>query len=197
MAYTLRAEDKKLDSARLKGQSAILATERLILRRWRDSDREPFASMNADSRVMEFFAALLSREDSDSMVDKIESHFDEHGFGLCAAELRQDGTFIGFIGMAVPDFEAPFTVELGWRLAAEYWGHGLATEGARAIVQHAFKTLGVDEIVATTVPANTRSRRVMEKLGMRHNAADDFDHPLLPKGHPLLRHVLYRLRRSL
>jgi RimJ/RimL family protein N-acetyltransferase len=185
-----------MDSARSKGQSAILNTDRLILRRWRDSDREPFARMNADSHVMEFFAALLSREDSDSMVDKIESHFDGHGFGLCAAELRQHGTFIGFIGMAVPDFDAPFSVELGWRLAAAYWGYGLATEGARAVVHHAFQTLGLDEIVATTVPANTRSRRVMEKLGMRHNPADDFEHPLLREGHPLRRHVLYRLRRS-
>jgi RimJ/RimL family protein N-acetyltransferase len=176
-------------------EDRILTTERLILRRWRDSDRQPFAGMNADSRVMEFFAALLSRKESDSMVDKIESHFAEHGFGLCAAELRQEGTFIGFIGIAVPDFDAPFAVELGWRLAADYWGHGLATEGARAIVRHGFETLGLDEIVATTVPANARSRRVMEKLGMTHNAADDFDHPLLPKGHPLRRHVLYRLRR--
>lgn len=152
--------------------------------------------MNADSRVMEFFATRLTQKDSDSLVDKIEAHFDEHGFGLCAAELRQDGTFIGFIGMSVPDFKAPFSVELGWRLAAEYWGHGLATEGARAIVHHPFQTVGLAEIVATTVPANTRSRRVMEKLGMGHNPIDDFDHPLLPDGHPLRRHVLYRLKPS-
>lgn len=152
--------------------------------------------MNADSRVMEFFATRLSQKDSDSLVDRIEAHFDEHGFGLCAAELRQDGTFIGFIGMSVPDFKAPFSVELGWRLAAEYWGHGLATEGARAIVHHAFQTVGLAEIVATTVPANARSQRVMEKLGMRHNPIDDFDHPLLPDGHPLRRHVLYRLKPS-
>jgi RimJ/RimL family protein N-acetyltransferase len=152
--------------------------------------------MNADSRVTEFFAAPLSRKDSDSLVDKIEAHFDEHGFGLCAAELRQGGPFIGFVGMSVPDFkEAPFGVELGWRLAAEYWGRGLATEGARAVVHFAFQTLRLDEIVATTVVANARSRRVMEKLGMSHNPADDFDHPLLPDGHPLRRHVLYRLPR--
>lgn len=185
-----------MDASRFKGQSVILTTERMILRRWHDSDRELFARMNADSRVMEFFAACLSLEDSDSLVDKIESHFDEYGFGLCAAALRKDGTFIGFIGLAVPDFDAPFGVELGWRLAAEYWGHGLATEGARAVVQHAFTTFDLDEIVATTVPANTRSRRVMEKLGMRHNPADDFDHPLLPEGHWLRRHVLYRLKPS-
>jgi RimJ/RimL family protein N-acetyltransferase len=98
--------------------------------------------------------------------------------------------------MSVPDFKAPFSVELGWRLAAEYWGHGRATEGARAIVHHAFQTVGLAEIVATTVPANTTSQRVMEKLGMRHNPIDDFDHPLLPDGHPLRRHVLYRLKPS-
>ncbi len=174
----------------------MLTTGRLILRRWRDSDREPFARMNADSRVMEFFAAPLSLQESNALVDKIEAHFEEHSVGLYAVELRRDGAFIGFIGMSVPDFEASFSVEVGWRLAAEYWGHGLATEGARAVVQHGFQTLDLDEIVATTVPANTRSRRVMEKLAMTHNPMDDFDHPLLPEGHRLRRHVLYRLRRS-
>jgi RimJ/RimL family protein N-acetyltransferase len=182
-----------MDSTRSKQQSPILITDRLILRRWRDSDRHPFARRNADSRVMEFFARRLSHKDSDSLVDKIEAHFDANRFGLCAAELRQDGTFIGFIGMSLPDFKAPFSVELGWRLAAEYWGHGLATEGAQAVVHYAFQTVGLDVIVATTALANTRSRRVMEKLGMSHNPVDDFDHPLLPDGHPLRRHVLYRL----
>lgn len=177
-------------------QSAILTTDQLILRRWRDSDREPFARMNADSRVMEFFPGVLSLDQSNRMVDKIEAHFDAHGFGLYAAELERNGAFIGFIGLAVPDFQAPFSVELGWRLAAEYWGQGLATEGARVVVRHAFEILGLDEIVATTVPANTRSRRVMERLAMTHNPCDDFDHPLLPVGHPLRRHVLYRLRQS-
>ncbi len=177
-------------------QTTMLTTGRLILRRWRDSDREPFARMNADSRVMEFFAAPLSLQESNALVDKIEAHFEEHSVGLYAVELRRDGAFIGFIGMSVPDFEASFSVEVGWRLAAEYWGHGLATEGARAVVQHGFQTLDLDEIVATTVPANTRSRRVMEKLAMTHNPMDDFDHPLLPEGHRLRRHVLYRLRRS-
>jgi RimJ/RimL family protein N-acetyltransferase len=152
--------------------------------------------MNDDSRVMEFFAKRLSQKDSDLLLDKIEAHFDEHSFGLCAAERRQDGTFIGFIGMSVPDFKAPFSVELGWRLAAEYWGYGLATEGAQAVIHHAFQTIGLAGIVATTVLANTRSRRVMEKLGMTHNPVDDFDHPLLPDGHPLRRHVLYRLQPS-
>jgi RimJ/RimL family protein N-acetyltransferase len=176
-------------------QTAILTTHRLILRPWRASDREPFARMNADPRVMEFFPARLSREESDAMVDRIETHFREHGFGLWAAELRRDGAFAGFVGLDTPSYQAPYSEEIGWRLAVEHWGQGLATEGAHAVVGYGFQTLGFREIVATTVPANTRSRRVMEKLGMTHDSADDFEHPLLPQGHPLRRHVLYRLRR--
>jgi RimJ/RimL family protein N-acetyltransferase len=177
-------------------QPAILTTKRIILRPWCESDREPFARMNADLRVMEFFAARLSREESDATVDRIETHFREHGFGLWAAERRRDGIFVGFLGFDVPSYQAPYSLELGWRLAAEYWGQGLATEGAQAAVVYGFQTLGLNEIVATTVPANTRSRRVMEKLGMTHDSANDFEHPLLPERHPLRRHVLYRLRRS-
>jgi len=130
-------------------------------------------------------------------VDRIESDFDQHGFGLCAAELVEDHSFIGYIGLAVPKFSAPFTpcVEIGWRLAAAHWGRGLATEGAREIVRQAFDALGLLELVSFTVPGNVRSRRVMEKLGMTHSAADDFEHPNLPEGDPLRRHVLYRLRK--
>ena len=175
-----------------------ITTERLILRHWRESDREPFARLNVNVRVMEHMPHVLSREESDALADRIEGHFRQHGFGLCAVEDRSDGSFIGFIGLSVPTFHAPFTpcVEVGWRLAAEYWGQGLATEGARAIVRHGFETLGLDELVSFTVPTNTKSRRVMEKLGMAHDPSDDFDHPRLPEGHPLRRHVLYRLRRS-
>jgi RimJ/RimL family protein N-acetyltransferase len=153
--------------------------------------------MNADAHVMEFFAEPLSRELSDRLVDRVECHFREHGFGPCAVEFRGDGTFIGFIGLSIPSFQTYFTpcVEIGWRLAAEYWGQGLATEGARAALRYGFETLGLEQIVSFTVPRNTRSRRVMEKLGMTHNPADDFDHPLLPVGHALRRHVLYRLRK--
>ena len=176
----------------------IAATERLILRHWQNADREPFSRMNADSRVMEFMPSSLSQPESDGLVDHIESHFRERGFGLCAMELRQKQSFIGFVGLAVPRFRAIFTpcVEIGWRLSAEYWGQGLATEGAREVVRYAFGNLGLDDLVSFTVPGNWRSRRVMEKLGMTHNPADDFDHPNLPEGHPLRRHVLYRLRRS-
>ena len=175
-----------------------ISTERLTLRSWRDSDREQFARMNADARVMEFLRGPLAQEESDAMLDGIEAHFKQYGFGLWAAELRRGRTFIGLIGLEIPQFEAHYTpcVEIGWRLAAEHWGQGLATEGARAVIGYAFKSLGLNEIVATTVPANIRSRRVMEKLGMTRNPADDFDHPLLPEGHPLRRHVLYRLKRA-
>jgi RimJ/RimL family protein N-acetyltransferase len=175
-----------------------LRTERLILRRWRHSDREPFARLNADSRAMEFMPRVLSPDESDSLVDRIERHFRQHGFGLCAAELCEDQAFIGFIGLAVPTFSAVFTpcVEIGWRLSPGSWGEGLATEGAREVARYAFEVLGLQSLVAFTVPANVRSRRVMEQLGMVHEPAEDFDHPNLPEGHPLCRHVLYRLRRS-
>ena len=160
-----------------------LETPRLILRPWRDSDREPFARMNADPRVMEFFPACLSREQSDAIIDRNP--------GVLAAELRESGEFIGFIGLAVPTFESHFTpcVEIGWRIAAEHWGKGLATEGAREVLRHA-----TGKIVSFTTERNFRSRRVMEKLGMIHDPADDFDHPRLPDGHPQRRHVLYRIR---
>jgi RimJ/RimL family protein N-acetyltransferase len=146
--------------------------------------------MNADPRVMEFFPACLSAEESDALLHRNEAHFARHGFGMLAAELRQTGEFAGFIGLAVPSFDAHFTpcVEIGWRLAAEYWGRGLATEGAREVIRHA-----EGEIVSFTTEQNYRSRRVMEKLGMKRDPADDFDHPELPEGHPLRRHVLYRI----
>jgi RimJ/RimL family protein N-acetyltransferase len=176
----------------------IATTERLVLRRWRQSDRQPFARLNADPRVMEFMPAALSEEESDQLADRIDAHFLQHGFGLCAVELRRDHSFIGFIGLAIPSFQAKFTpcVELGWRLSADCWGQGLATEGSREMVRYAFEVLGLEALLSFTVPANVRSRRVMEKLGMTRNPADDFDHPNLPEGHPLRRHVLYRLPRS-
>lgn len=173
-----------------------LRTDRLLLRRWRPSDRDPFAAMNADARVMEHFPNLLTREESDATAARIDNHFEQHGFGLWAVEVIGVSPFIGFVGLATPRFEASFTpcVEIGWRLAAEHWGHGYATEGARAAAAFGFESLGLSEIVSFTVPANIRSRRVMEKIGMTNDPADDFDHPLLPAGHPLQRHVLYRLK---
>ena len=173
-------------------------TDRLLLRGWRDSDREPFARINRDPVVMEFFPSPLSAQESSALFDRIDAHFEQHGFGLWAAELRETGGFVGYIGLAVPRFVAAFTpcVEIGWRLDASHWGKGLATEGARAMTRHAFVELQLDELVSLTVPTNVRSRRVMEKLGMTHDPHDDFDHPMMPAGHPLRRHVLYRLKRG-
>jgi RimJ/RimL family protein N-acetyltransferase len=173
----------------------MLETERLLLREWRDEDREPFVRMNAGPRVMEFFPATLTAAETDAMLERMRANFERRGFGWWAAELKESGAFIGFIGLAVPYFEAHFTpcVEIGWRLAAEYWGRGLATEGARATLRYGFEQLGLSEIVSFTSTQNVRSRRVMEKLGMTRNPADDFDHPRIAEGHPLRRHVLYRL----
>ncbi len=176
----------------------MLNTSRLLLRDWRNSDREPFAALNADPRVMEFMPNCLSAKESDSLVDRIQEHFREHGFGLFATELHETGAFIGFIGLAVPQFTAKFTpcVEIGWRLFAENWNQGFASEGAEAVLRHAFVTLKLNELVSFTVPANLASRRVMEKIGLVRNPSEDFDHPKLAEGHPLRRHVLYRVNRS-
>jgi RimJ/RimL family protein N-acetyltransferase len=159
------------------------------------ADRDPFAELNADARVMEHFFSSLTRAESDAMVERIEGHFERHGFGLWAVEVVDQVPFIGFVGLAIPSFEAHFTpcVEVGWRLTFESWGRGYATEAARACVAFAFERLGLREIVSMTVPENIRSRRVMERLGMTRNAADDFDHPLLADRR---RHVLYRLQSS-
>jgi RimJ/RimL family protein N-acetyltransferase len=173
----------------------ILETARLVLRAWSEEDKEPFARLNADPRVMEFMPAPLSREESDRFVDRIVANLREQGFGLYAMEHRADAAFIGFVGLATPSFAAHFTpcVEIGWRLAATYWNQGLATEGARAVVNYAVETLQLPELVSFTTVENVRSRRVMEKLGMTRDPAEDFEHPRLPDGHPLRRHVLYRL----
>lgn len=146
---------------------------------------------------MEFMPALLSPVESDALIARIDAHFDRRGFGLFAVELLENGNSIGYVGLAVPSFGAPFmpAVEIGWRLAFDSWGCGFATEGARAVARYAFNNLGLDSLVSFTVPANLRSCRVMEKIGMTHDPRDDFDHPSLPEGHPLRRHVLYRLKR--
>lgn len=172
-------------------------TARLVLRRWRPDDLPLFAELNADPRVMEFFPALLSREESYAMVARVEAHLQEYGFSRWAVEIPGIAPFAGFIGLWVPRFEAHFTpcVEIGWRFAAAYWNRGYATEGARAALEFAFAVLRLDEIVSFTVPANLRSRRVMEKLGMTRSTSDDFDHPFIDEGHPLRRHVLYRIRK--
>jgi RimJ/RimL family protein N-acetyltransferase len=172
-----------------------MRTERLVLRRWRDTDREPFAAMNADPEVMEHYVAPLTPAETNGFVDRIEASFDERGWGLWVVELVGTGSFIGYTGLAPAPPTTPFApaVEVGWRLAKDHWGHGYATEAARAAVDHGFTTVGLDEIVSFTVPRNVRSQRVMQKLGMTRDPAEDFDHPNVPEGHPLRRHVLYRL----
>jgi len=176
----------------------MLQTDRLILREWRDEDLAPFAALNADERVAAFLPGTLTREESDAMAARIREHFARRGFGLWVVEAPGVSPFLGFVGLSVPSFEAPFTpcVEIGWRLAFEHWGFGYATEAARAAVRFGFDELGLDEIVSFTVPDNLRSRAVMERLGMRRSPADDFDHPKLPPGHRLRRHVLYRIVRN-
>jgi RimJ/RimL family protein N-acetyltransferase len=175
-----------------------IRTERLLLRAWSDADRAAFAALNADPVVMEHFQHRLDRDGSDALIGRFEDGWREHGYGQWALERREDGRFLGFAGLSLPSFHAPFmpAVEIGWRLAREAWGHGYATEAARAAVAFGFEALTLDEVVSFTVPANVRSRAVMDRLGMTRDPADDFDHPRLPEGHPLRRHVLYRLRRD-
>lgn len=175
-----------------------LRTPRLRLRRFTPADREPFAAVNADPFVMEHFPALLDRAQSDALVERIEQHFVEHGFGLWAIDVVVGAPrgFIGFVGLMRVSFAAPFApaVEVGWRLARAAWGNGYATEAALEACRFGFEELGLQEIVSFTVPTNLRSRAVMERLGMVHDASGGFDHPRLPEGHRLRRHVLYRLR---
>ena len=175
-----------------------LSTERLLLRRWRDRDREQFAALNADPVVMEHYPSLLTRAESDAAVDRIEASFDRRGFGNWAVEVPGVADSVGYIGLSVPAYDAPFmpAVEIGWRLDRRHWGRGYATEGARAALEFGFSEICLHEIVSFTVLANVRSWRVMERLGMTRDPSDDFEHPLLPPGHRLRRHVLYRLSRA-
>jgi RimJ/RimL family protein N-acetyltransferase len=174
-----------------------LRTPRLCLRPWCDADLASFAAINADARVMEFFPRPLDRAESDAAAARIRDEIAARGFGNWAVEVPGVSDFIGFVGLSVPRFEAHFTpcVEIGWRLAAEHWGRGYATEAARVALAFGFGELALDEIVSFTVPANLRSRAVMERVGMTRSPADDFDHPALPDRHPLRRHVFYRAGR--
>lgn len=175
-----------------------IRTKRLLLRAWTRADRAPFAALNADATVMEHFPSLLGRAESDALAARIEADFERDGFGLWAVEVPAVAPFIGFVGLAAPRFEAHFTpcVEIGWRLAAEHWNRGYASEAALAVLEFAFETLELSEVVSFTSAGNAASRKVMEKIGMVRDVAGDFDHPSLPEGHRLRRHVLYRITRA-
>jgi len=170
-----------------------IRTERLVLRGWRETDREPWAAMNADPEVREFFPGTLDRAAADAAFDRFSTTLDSRGWGLWA--LEHEGRFIGFTGLNPVDFEVSFApaTEVGWRLRRDAWGRGLATEAARAAVAYAFIDLGLHELVSFTAAGNSRSRAVMERIGMARDPRDDFDHPKLPADSPLRRHVLYRL----
>lgn len=178
--------------------SEQIQTDRLILRHWRDTDREPLAAMNADPRVMEFLPSALTRAESDAKVDGYISDQAAHGFCFWALEERATGAFVGYTGLRPIDFNAHFTpaVEIAWRLPVPRWGRGYASEAASASLDYAFHVLKLDEIIAITAPANRRSRAVMERIGMTRDPNDDFIHPALPPDHPLQPCVLYRIGAS-
>lgn len=176
----------------------FIKTERLVLRPWREDDLGPFAQLNADPRVMECFPLVKTLEQTREEFDLIRKGFEPNGWGFWAASLIEGDQFIGFIGLKNVGFTTSFTpaVEIAWRLAYEYWGHGYATEGAKAALEYGFESLNLNEIVSFSPTQNKRSANVMEKIGMTHYPEEDFDHPRLPKGHRLSRHVLYRIKRD-
>jgi RimJ/RimL family protein N-acetyltransferase len=173
----------------------LIETERLILREWQRGDLEVFAEINKDPKVLEFMPAPLNFQETAEWIERISQHFKLHGFGLWAVTLKKSGEMIGYTGLNVPTFEAHFTpcVEISWRIASAYWGKGYATEAAKAVLAIAFKEYKLKEIVSLTVPANQRSIRVMEKIGMQRDMSGDFNHPRVSEGHSLSRHVLYKI----
>lgn len=173
-----------------------LETERLILRPWRDEDIPHWVAMHADPRVMEFFPSTYTEEEAKQVAARLRSQHERENYGWWIAEVKDGNRFVGTIALQKVPFEAHFTpaYEIGWRLPFEAWGNGYATEGARAVLDFAFSRLQCNELVAMTAEINVRSRRVMERLGMRHDTVDDFDHPRLEQGDRLRRHVLYRIR---
>lgn len=172
-----------------------IQTPRLILRQWKDSDADPFAEMNADPQVMEFFPSTMTREKSDEMLTRCRDLIAVRGWGIWAVELRDSGELTGFVGLHTPGYALPFVpcVEVAWRLKVDAWGKGYCSEAARAVLDAGFEQLGLDEIVAYTALPNVRSQAVMKKMGMVRDPAEDFDHPLLEEGHWLRKHCLYRL----
>ncbi len=175
----------------------MLETERLILRRWQPRDRAPFAALNADPRVRRHFPATLTQAESDAWIDRVEADWETDGIGFAAAERRSDGAFLGTVGLArVHGGPLSGSVEVGWRLAAEHWGHGYATEAARRWLAYGFDAMALVEIVSFTVPANAPSMAVMQRLGMVRDPGRSFEHPALPEGHPLRPHLVFALGRE-
>lgn len=173
-----------------------IKTRRLGLRPWTEEDREPFARLNGDSESMKYFPGTMSREKSDDLVDRINTHFDQYGYGYYAVDELDSGRFIGFVGFGRPGFESFFTpcIEIGWRMYKDFWGKGYGTEAALACLDYGFDQLGLEEIYAMTSLYNKPSERVMQKIGM--SRVGEFDHPLILKGHRLERHVLYHIKKS-
>jgi RimJ/RimL family protein N-acetyltransferase len=173
----------------------VIRTDRLLLRRWTDADLEPFAAMNADPIVMQHMPGLMTDQASDAFANRIERHWEDHGWGLWAVEVPGVSAFVGYVGLWPADTVAEGMVEVGWRLASAHWGRGYATEAGREALRFGFEQVGLDEIVSFTVPQNVRSRRVMERIGLVRDSAGDFDHPRVdPAAYPhLVSHVLYRL----
>jgi RimJ/RimL family protein N-acetyltransferase len=173
----------------------VLTTPRLTLRNWRETDLLPFAALNADAATMEFMPRCLTRAESDELARLAQSNIGRRGWGLWALEVQESQEFIGCVGLTMPAFRAHFTpcIACDWRLKRASWGRGYATEAARECLRFAFENLVLPEVLAFTVPANARSRAVMERLGMSRDLAGDFEHPRLPPGHALRHHVLYRL----
>ncbi len=172
----------------------IVETARLILRTWEEADFESMAAIDQDPKVCEFLPELGTFEATAASISQIKNHYAQHGFSKYAVELKSNHELIGFVGLSFTPFDAPFTpcVEIGWRLASRYWSQGYATEAAKAVLHYAFTTLALDEIVSFAVTTNFASRRVMEKIGLRYCADEEFEHPKLEKNHPLSKHVLYR-----
>ena len=174
-----------------------LETERLLLRRWRERDRDAFAALNADPEVMEHFPSVLSAEESGQLLRRIDRHFEEFGFGLWAVEIKWAKRFIGFCGLAVPTFQTHFTpaVEIGWRFAKDQWGSGYATEAAKVVLDFGFEKADLEQILSWTIPANLRSQGVMQRLGMQRAPELDFDHPRFLQDDRLRRHIVFRITR--
>jgi RimJ/RimL family protein N-acetyltransferase len=176
----------------------VIETERLLLRTWIKSDVEPLTAINQDPKVMEYFPSTIDRDSTKQFIERMNQHFDKYHYTFFAVVRKDTNEFIGFVGIANVNFNAHFTpaVEIGWRLSSQHWGNGFAPEAAKAVLAYAFDVLKLPDIVSFTAKSNAKSRRVMEKIGLHHDPAGDFDHPKLSSDSPLCRHVLYRMKRA-